>query len=374
MKIGILTQPLSNNYGGILQNFAMQKVLIKLGHEPTTVNIQQPKVNYTTIRLILSSGKRLLKKVLGDKRILFINPQKQVSFLTTPGVFQKRFIESNISQITVKAPIQSEFDKKNDFNAYIVGSDQVWRPRFSPYLLNYYLDFVSNSAAKKIAYAASFGVDNWEASKEITPQLSEYAQRFNAVSVRETSGINLCKNYLKVEATQTLDPTMLLEANDYRELIKRSGDDVAIEQNSACLYILDTNKDKMAIANAICQSKNLQIHSVGKASKKGFPSIESWLNGFDKADFVITDSFHGTAFAILFNKPFISIGNEGRGLSRFTSLLKLFGLTSRLVLTSDDLDSLKEVIDSKIDFNSVNEILYKQRALSESFLINALNH
>ena len=371
MKTGILTQPLTNNYGGILQNFAMQKILKKNGQLPTTIDIKSKELDYSTVRLILSSLKRLFLKISGHNGIIFINPKKQHRFLITPGIHQKKFIEKNIKLIQVKAPIRPDFEKKHQFDAYIVGSDQVWRPVFSPYLSNYYLDFV-NDKAKKIAYAASFGVDRWEASKEITPQLSKYASRFDAISVRETSGIDLCKNFLKVEATQTLDPTMLLDVNDYRELVKHTKDDVSIGKNKACLYILDMNKEKMAITESICQSKNLQIHRIGKPSKKGFPSIESWLNGFDKADFVITDSFHGTAFAILFNKPFISIGNEGRGLSRFNSLLKLFGLTSRLILTTDDLDKLKKIIDTEIDYDAVNEILSKQRVLSESFLANAL--
>lgn len=373
MKIGILTLPLHNNYGGILQNFALHEYLKGLGHDIYTINFQYKKRSYSTSRLLLSCIKRLFLKLIGNEKILFINPQIQTTFSNTLGIYQKRFIAQNIKQIEVQESIGQDFENQYNFDVYIVGSDQVWRPAFSPFLTNYYLDFATNNRTKKIAYAASFGVDIWEADKNITPHLSNYAKKFNAISVREDSGIKLCIKHLGIQSIQTIDPTMLINPDVYRNIVKNASEDFYIGKNKACVYILDMNKEKQSIINTICKSKQLQIHRVGKPNKNGFPSIESWINGFDKAEFVITDSFHGTVFAILFNKPFISIGNEGRGLTRFSSLLSMFELTSRFVFKTEKIESIKEKIEFDVDYDFVNKILSNQRILSETFLLNAIN-
>ncbi|RUM78994.1 MAG: polysaccharide pyruvyl transferase family protein, partial [Candidatus Thioglobus sp.] len=207
---------------------------------------------------------------------------------------------------------------------------------------------------------------------EITPTLSKYALKFDAISVREDSAIKLCQKYLKTDAVQVLDPTFLLDTTDYLKLVEQMNENVEIGNNRACVYILDMNKHKQDIIREVLKTKKLTLHRIGKPTKKGFPSIESWINGFDKSEFIITDSFHGTVFAILFNKPFISIVNEGRGTTRFTSLLKLFGLSKRLITPTTNPQKIKEIISSPINYNEVNQILSVQRDLSKSFLINIL--
>lgn len=373
-KIAILTLPLHNNYGGILQNYALQVYLDELGCKAYTINYKPQESKYSLSRLILSSIKRLFKKNMGDKNIIFLNPQKQLIFLKTPGRFQNRFIKSYINEVKVDGPLSSDFDKKYDFDIYIVGSDQAWRPRYSPNLKNFYLDFVDNKNAKKIAYATSFGVDYWEASEEITPYLSNRAQEFDAISVREKSAVDLCKKYLNVNAVQALDPTMLLGINDYRKLVKAENEDIDIGKNKVCVYILDIDKDRASIINDVCKIKGLEVYRVGKPNKKGFPSIESWINGFDKADFIITDSFHGTVFSILFNKPFISIGNTGRGITRFKTVLDLFNLSSKLVFNYEDFKSRKSEILNEIDYSLVNQTLTEHRLFSTNFLKEAIKN
>lgn len=373
MKIGILTQPLHNNYGGILQNYALQKVLKNLGHSVCTINLQYNKTPYKKTKLILSIGKRLIKKVSGDKNIIFINPQKQRLFFDKPGFYQKKFIDKNINYITVYKKLDQDFDIQNEFEAYIVGSDQVWRPSMSPFLKNYYLDFVIDKNKIKIAYAASFGVENWEANESITPVLSEYAKKFKEISVREKSGIELCQNYLKVNAIQTLDPTMLLNKQNYLDLVIDEDKDKKTGKNKLAAYILDMDKNKELIIKDICKTLNLQPYFIGRPNKKGFPSIESWINEINKSDFVITDSFHGTVFAIIFEKRFLSIANTNRGECRFTSLLNMINLKSRLVYSYEDYKKKKNILTSAIDYDQINTIIKENRNASIAFLINALN-
>ncbi|CAM3644669.1 polysaccharide pyruvyl transferase family protein [Flavobacterium gelidilacus] len=369
-KIAILTQPLHNNYGGILQNFALQTYLKSIGFEPVTVNIINKQIKYSKLRLALSICKRLIKSYLGDKNILFINVERQVKFLNTPGFYQKRFIKENINYVTVKQKLTEEFDDKNDFYAYIVGSDQIWRPRYSPFLPNYYLDFVNNEKKVKVAYSASFGVDDWETDEKVTPFIAERAKLFDAISVREESAINLCNDYLGVNVMQTLDPTMLLDSHKYKELIKDKVD--KLDKNLLCIYVLDLNKDKEAIVEDISAIKQLKRNVVGKPSKKGFPSIESWINGFYEADFIVTDSFHGVVFSILFNKQFVCIGNKGRGLTRFNSILSKFKLSHKLVISHSDFLKRKNEILKNIEYDIVNEMLKEERETSERFIKNAL--
>ena len=252
----------------------------------------------------------------------------------------------------------------NNFDAYIVGSDQTWRPAYNwgDRLYYMYLDFVKdNDSVKKIAYAASFGVDNWEYSQDQTNKCKELIKKFDAISVREVSGIALCRDYLNVEAQHLLDPTLLLSADDYRLLIK---DKDFGYKGEVCVYILDMTEEKRRLINVFCSKNNLRWYPVGTCLNNGdMPSIESWLAGFDKAKYVITDSFHGSVFSIIFNKPFVSIGNNARGMSRFDSLLGVFNLEDRLVSENDELRTI-----TPPNWEAVNAIRSEWQEKSINFL------
>lgn len=364
MRIGILTQPLHNNYGGILQNYAMQTVLKRLGHEPVTLNVQYPEKHIAPTTRVVKFFWRLFKRLRGDRKILFCDLKKHFEFINRPGKEQKRFIDANINQITFTSHLTADFCKNNDYSAFVVGSDQVWRPRFSPYIPNFFLDFTEGTDVKRISYAASFGTDSWEGTPEETPRLAELARKFDAVSVREKSGVKVCKDTFGVDATWVLDPTMLLKQADYEKLLKGTK---ASEGRYAAIYVLDITPQIDRIIKTICKKKNLKPLYLGVPTKKGYPSIESWLSGIFNSEFVITDSFHGTVFSILSHKPFATVVNAGRGASRFESLLGSLGLINRLV--SDDCS----VMDEHIDYDKVDAQLDQYRESSLNFLKQALN-
>ena len=172
-------------------------------------------------------------------------------------------------------------------------------------------------------------------SKKITNCIN-LLKRFNAVSVREKSAVNICEEQLGVSARHVLDPTMLLNVEDYATLFNKTV--VNVNENHLLVYILDNNDDIKKSVENLSIRFNLNSHAVNaievqnqKSYKYKFPSVENWLRGFYDAKYVITDSFHGTVFSIIFNKPFICLGNENRGSSRFNSLLGMFGLENRLV-------------------------------------------
>jgi polysaccharide pyruvyl transferase WcaK-like protein len=377
MKIGILTQPLMNNYGGLLQNYALQTVLKRLGHMPYTINITY-KNNW--IKRIGSIIKRISQRMLGEKVRIRVWPTAKESLILSQNT--RQFIKKNIkTTIEIKKKIDMKYLTKYKFDVFIVGSDQVWRPAYSPQLSTYYLSFLKNSSLpiKKLAYSASFGVDNWEYSAYLTGKYRELIKKFDAISVREDTAVEFCKRYFQTDTIQTLDPTFLLNKNDYIELVdkeKNSG-----QEKYLFTYILDNSENNNKIVNIIAKTYKLKLRSgmpvkqfidFGKRTLEEciFPSISDFIQGVQQANFVITDSFHGTVFSIIFNKPFISIANKGRGETRFTSLLKLFNLEDRLINSPDlsSIDLLKE-----INWNEVNSILKQRQEESLNFLIKNLN-
>jgi len=373
MKIGILTLPLHNNYGGLLQNYALQVALRNLGHAPLTIRIDYKDSNF--FKVLFWTGYRLLLRIYGKKiRVLDVIPSKSQKEIISQHT--SRFIENNIKMTKrIKQKVNQDLLVEHKFDAYIVGSDQVWRPKYSPQQSTYFLDFLEGTTSvKKITYAASFGVSEWDFNEKDTKEYGRLLKMFDAVSVREDSAVNLCRTYFNLDSAHLLDPTLLLDKEVYTRIVEKQK--IKKSPGNLFSYILDKSAVKSAVVDAVATKLGLSPFSVmarrsfaefGKRSLDDcvFPPVEEWIRGFMDARFVITDSFHGTVFAILFNKPFLSLANKSRGLSRFTSLLKLFHLEDRLVFSFDDLElnNLKE-----IQWESVNSILKDEKEKSFQFL------
>ncbi len=379
MKIGIVTLPFNANYGGILQNYALQITLKKLGHEVFTVSRYSNPMPLSM--KILTAGKRILKRLAGKKVIVRTWPNKK----ELQYIWQNtnRFISENIT-LTETIDSENDFKKleKYRFEAWIVGSDQVWRPKYAPKLENHFLGFTAGDKdVKRIAYAASFGVDNWEFSPEQTKKCRALARKFNAVSVRENSGVNLCRNYLEIDAQQVLDPTLLVSANEYKQLVEKAS--VPDFKGKLVTYVLDKSPEKKELLNRIANELKLATVSVmprrffREVGKKGInecvaPPVTDWIKSFMDAEFVVTDSFHGTAFSIIFNKPFVVVGNPKRGMARFHSLLETFGLEDRLL--NENNNNIGDIIKKPVDYEKVNSILVTKQNEAISFLGNALQN
>lgn len=154
-------------------------------------------------------------------------------------------------------------------DAYVVGSDQVWRPVFSPCITNYYIDFDQRDHIIRIAYAASFGVDTWEYDRQAQQVCAGYAKKFDAISVREDSGVTLCRNYLGVAAEHVLDPTMLLRREQYEKL---ATDRHALASRGNLLtYILDPSPEKSTIVGNVSRKLGLTPFSVMPIPGSGRP-------------------------------------------------------------------------------------------------------
>lgn len=333
MKVAILTQPLDSNYGGILQCYALQTVLERIGHEVYVLT--KPRYGYSYFVVYpLFVFKRMVKRYLLGKNVEIFKPPHERQRENID-----RFISQYIHQYKCKIFTEKLVDK---FDAFVVGSDQVWRPVYSKPIEEAFFSFLGDSKKKRIAYAASFGVDNCdEFSTNQIVKCSLLLKKFDAISVREFSGINLCKNIFGVEAVQMLDPTLLLSAEDYKILINNTV--TKPSKGNMLIYIIDKTYDKIALANTIASEKGLipfwfdspiEIKESVSLDEMAKMSVEQWLRCFLDVEFVFTDSFHGCVFSIIFKKQFLAYGNKERGLSRFYSLFKQFSLEDRLILSS----------------------------------------
>lgn len=370
-KIGILTQPLHDNYGGLLQAYALKETLESLGHE---VMIIDRHSHSSKFRVIASRIKSLIIGRSINSKSKLSKKEKGLISINTLN-FRQKYIP-NLTQLITTDKGMLELNNMG-FDAYIVGSDQCWRPRYSPKISNYFLDFAENQKdIKRIAYAASFGVSEWEFDENDGKRCSELAKKFDAISVREDSGIELVSKHFGMDAQHLVDPTMLLTKDHY---IRIANEENEIESGGNLkVYVLDKTSEKQSFIDSlekkirlnqfqVLPKKRLTINKIEDINDFVYPNPSRWLRGYQDAKFVITDSFHGTVFSILFNIPFIALGNERRGMARFESLLKMFGLEDRLIANIDNFD-INSLEHNKIDWNAVNCILDKERKKAFEFL------
>lgn len=373
MKICILTFRLHSNFGFLMQAYALQSVLKDLGHEPYTIDIRDEPLSISA-------------KIKNKIKLLLLLVSRKSGFPQLPYITSKEqaYIDKNTwefihNNINLTSRVKSIKDLKiigNQYDYYLVGSDQVWRKEYCPHIPSYFLSFVSKGR-KKASYAASFGVSNPNYTDKMAKQCKKLLSDFSAISVREAEGVKTCRDLFGVEATQTLDPTLLLDKSKYLELINTSEKPQHPETPFVLAYILDKSYEKLNFIEQYAQKKRLAIYyikpqSINEVGIKRidecvYPSISQWLNAFENADFIISDSFHGTVFSIIFKKQFVVIDNPKRGSSRLISLLKSFSLEDRLISNNKKLNVL-----SLIDYNKVELILKEKKKNSLSFLEYAL--
>lgn len=338
MRIGILTHRLVNNYGGVLQAYALTTYLNRCGHE--------------TVILDRVANRPLWKRlahIIIDKYLNILKPK-----VANPYQIIEDFITHNIN---ITYCIDSDFILKREISrrridAVIVGSDQVWRKSFAlHYGYNYFLDFVP-AGVKKISYAASFGLSNWEYSEEQTLKISRFLNDFDAISVREDNAVFLCKNFLQIDAMHVLDPTFLLSPEDYLPIISKK----LIKEKYIFVYWLGDYSQLNEIISRYINDKKIKIVNINLRDSSEQISIGDWLSYIKYAEYVVTDSFHGCVFSIIFEKQFRIIMNESGGTERLKSLFRMLEIENEV--SSNNF----------IDYNLVKNRLEYFRGQSFSFL------
>ena len=362
MRVGIVTQPLEMNYGGILQNWALQQVLKRLGHEPLTIDAYQryagPHIIY---RNIANFARWVIRRRCEGRFNLHLPYRGAVR-----QEFTGAFIEEHIDKTRPIWKYQRSLVERYALDALVVGSDQVWRVEYnSDHIEDMYLAFAQGLPLKRVVYAASFGIDEWQYTPEQTTTCAALAQQMDAISVREHSGIDLCRDHLGVEATCVFDPTLLLNAQDYNDIIDSDTDG---DEPYLAVYCLDINDAKRDFFNRLAAERGLQVRYFTMGWHARF-TVGQWLAMIARSSMVVTDSFHGTVFSILFGKEFYTLCNPQRGNTRIAGLLTQLGLEQRLV---SDVDPV-EPGDVAIDWQDVNSRLDAEREHSIRFLSDSLN-
>lgn len=377
MRIGILTLPLHTNIGGVLQCYALQTVLQRMGHEVYVLNREFGYPSFTELLNRLGSFVKCLIKVLVLKRknVRIVNPFA-LSYYPSYPVCDNSPIENFAHKYVrqTKAIRSSKglwkYVRSHDFECLIVGSDQVWRESYSPCITDYFLGFLpSNVEIKKIAYAVSFGTRTTPISLLNIRKCIKLAGNFDYISVRETEGVDVMKTIFGLDVAHVLDPTLLLNSHDYEIFEKEN---VCSELQT---YLLDRDEVIDEIVDYIAERKSFMRSDISTVQIKDTcvqPSVEYWLSALKHSKFIVTNSFHGCVFSILFKKDFIVILNGKRGAGRFYSLLDAFGLRHRLIMGMNDLRSKEETLLKPIDYASVFERYDKMKAYSLAFLRKAL--
>lgn len=363
MKIGILTLPLGSNVGGVLQAFALQKYLMSLGYE---VVILDRRRNDDKITMSLHGVAHFILghvytyfKLLRYHKIYSLNKFIKDYMICSPRLYDSRQL--------------SKYIKNKSIDYLIVGSDQVWRkwnhdPGFTN-IREYFFDFlIENANVEKIAYAVSFGTEEWDVGSDLE-SCRKSAQLFKAISVREKSGVEICKNSLGLNAIQVLDPTMLLKKEVYQKVMRHH--QTAIDKNFIFCYFLDKFNTENIDILKLEEFSGCTSYDYKEKNRHGLDAT-LWLNMLYNSKFVITDSFHGCVFSILFNKPFVALGNKLRGQARFESLLSTFNLLDRLI-SGEQPEQIKSVLEKDINWSEVNDILESWRRKSFNFIINSLS-
>lgn len=377
MRIAILTQPLRYNFGGILQNYALQTILRRMGHNVVTLDPHRYHYKWWQYPILILRH-IITRYIRGYHEVpIFAEwfKDKEIRLLgTNTFSFINQYIHRKEYWDLAKDI------KEQDYEAFIVGSDQTWRWEYNhgmTKLTNMFLDFTKEWKVKRIAYAASFGTNEWEGDAKITKTCSDAIKNFDLVTVRESSGIDICKNVFNVEAHHVLDPTLLLAKEDYMKLVER-GKKLDVKDGDLYLYLLDENEKNMDLANTISKEMGLtpytytsracDFHGDHTLEERIQPPIELWLKGFEQAKLVLTDSFHACVFCIIFRKQFYLYENKDRGTERYTSLLKMLGIKSRFVRTMEDVKRLEP-----IDYDAVYKRLNNLKEESIHLLNKSLN-
>jgi len=372
VKVGVLTLPLWNNYGGILQAYALTLTLNRLGHDVIFLDVKRNKLKKS--HAFIQNLRRWLKNKVLSKAGPYYPNQTELEFISNKT---RNFVEKKINPSSGWMQLSELPAFSQGLDAIIVGSDQVWRPEYCPSIEFYFLGFASKNI-RKISYAASLGTDDWRLNDQNTLIAKNLLQKFNAVSVREKSAVDLIRDNMEVSAVQCCDPTLLLDTTDYLNIADIPN--MSSGGEGLFCYILDPEESRMQGLENIGASLGYPIfYNMPKTFNKYFakdpesyvfPKVESWIECFQKSDFVVTDSFHGCVFSIIFNKPFIAIANIDRGYTRFESLLEIYNLKDRLFKSISDIDP--NILKKEIKWDSVNITKAQQKQYGIYFLKKAL--
>lgn len=373
MKASVITLHTVDNYGSVMQTYATQQILKKCGYDVEFVDYWRrdnlPKSRAE--RMLEGSTLQKLKPLWGINNF---TRGATIAILKMMLENRKspmwRFLEEKVQLTKVRYCSYEELEANPPIaDVYITGSDQVWNSIWNQGIdRSYFLDFAP-AAKPRIAFSASIGREQLDA--EEIPETRSLLEKYSAISVREQSAVELLAS-MDIKSTLVLDPTLMLEANEWRKLAAKH----RTEKPYLLIYQLNPNPQMDQYAEQLAQKKEWDVIRIGfgrSDRRKGgkcvmLPSVEKFLGLFCDAACVLTDSFHATAFSLNLGTDFISV-LPGRFGTRIESITKLTRTENRILTSYDDLT----VVDRSIDEKNVQNILTVERKKGFDFLKKAIS-
>ena len=362
MMVGTITYHRAINYGAVLQTYALQKVLDKLGIDNEVIDYRARHIEWVYKPFCMRKVNNIydfIKVIKGAP----IKNRKRKQFY--------KFIKNNIRLSSKSYTSKTIGDSNNIYRYFVTGSDQVFNFACSNYDKNYFLDFVKDDK-RKHSYAASFGFDN--APKKDVEKYKKMLTGFENLSVREKQGVKIVKEIADKDAVEVLDPTLLISADEWRAIVKNIP---KYDKKYILIYALKPSERLMDFANELKRLTGYDMIFMKDALAKEGQNILSedvkyvkdvdpfeFVSYFANAEYIITNSFHGTAFSINFNKKFFTefLDPALKVNSRLENILNMFDLKSR------KLDSLDNLSLDDIDYTGVNRILEERKEVSLEYL------
>lgn len=282
--------------------------------------------------------------------------------------FGEKFKKEQLNTLSRDNSYKAAEELNKTTSCFITGSDQIFRAGllFEKYS-KYFLDFVEPTK-KKIAFSASFGVDKEnflkETPDEVFNKVKMSLKSFDFVSVREKSGVEICKDLFDVDAKWVIDPVFIMKKGNYNKLIEDSTIDY---KNKIVAYVLDTSREYKKTYKYLEKKYDKKVIETANSNI----SVENWLASIRDCDLFVTDSFHGMCYALIFNKPFICLANESRGRTRFDSICEMLGIENQCI------NSISEVVQRdcvfKVDYTKVNQRIEEEQQKGFDFLKKAFD-
>ena len=349
MKIGILTFHWATNYGAILQSYALQRTLIDMGHDVEIIDYKPKNYDLGVGSFFHNKRIRVFAKHLRECI-------KERSL--------KRFRLENLRTSRRLYTAKEVEAVANNYDIIISGSDQVMNPSFLCWgeekhaSAVYFLGF--KYSGKRVAYAVSFGCTTYPdyASDEARRHLTN----FDAISVREQSGVDIVKSLGRDDAIVVPDPTALMDSEVYRTIASQSSK--SLPKDYGYLFFIRNIEERIPTLRSVLAQNIVINNSVTDFSMSG------WLKCIANASYVVTDSFHAMMMAIKFEKPFAVVTNLKGNVEmndRFYSLLDRLGLCDRIIY-KDDIATLPEVIERPIDWKNVKSVMAEYGEVGREYL------
>ena len=329
-----------------MQAYATYRIITELGHTPEFIDLRLPYRPSLRSRIIFSLKRKRFNR------------------------FRKRFFKNLSSKTYWSIGELREDPPKSD--CYLVGSDQTWNPQIAKSLLPAFFLTFGEDKVKRVTYATSIGLNEWEDSPYISnAEITTALKRFSKILLREDSGIRIAKGKFGVEANQVIDPVLLFPS--YPEL---TGE---IHPSSEIItYKLINDDGFYEMARSVALSMSLPIRSIGSVRrpsgyKASYPeSVEVWIKRIASASLVITDSFHGTVFSLLYHRPFIVYIGDPQRITRIVSLLTQLGLEDRILTRSNSIEDIRQKAKDPIDWKEIDSRLAILRKDSRELLRQSL--